>query len=254
ANNPWLQEFPDPITRVSWDNYLTVSRSDAEGLGLVNRHVATGALNGSYAKVTLEDVSIKVPVIVQPGQAKGTVGLALGYGRKDGLKKEMHVGVNAYKLYKGFSNLQSVRIEKAEGEHGFACLQLHNTLMGRGDIIKETSLEEYLSKDKEYWNPKPKVSLNHEETLASKVSIWDNFDRTTGHHFNLSIDLNACTGCGACVIACHAENNVPVVGKREVRRSRDMHWLRIDRYYSSEATFKGDVDKKEDISGISDSM
>ncbi len=255
ANNPWLQEFPDPITRVSWDNYVTVSNADAKKLGLSNEIVANGGLNGSYATITVDGVKLEnVPVIVQPGQAVGTVGLALGYGRKASLKEEMQVGLNAYALYKGFNNVQSVSIAKAGGVHEFACVQGQKTLMGRGDIIKETTLEIFNTKDAEHWNEKPMVSLDHQEVEATTVDLWESFDRTTGHHFNLSIDLNACTGCGACVIACHAENNVPVVGKAEVRRSRDMHWLRIDRYYSSESTFEGDNERKEGIAGLSSSL
>jgi molybdopterin-containing oxidoreductase family iron-sulfur binding subunit len=252
ANNPWLQEFPDPISRTSWDNYLTVSKSDAKAWGLVNEHEATGALNGSYATVKANGLSLTIPVIIQPGQAKGTVGLSFGYGRTAGLKEEMQTGVNAYPLYKDFNNVQNVTVEAATGMHEFACLQLQNTLMGRGDIIRETTLEVFNTKDKHYWNPIPEVSLNHEETPVTSpdVDLWDEFDRSIGHHFNLSIDLNACTGCGACVIACHAENNVPVVGKEEIRRSRDMHWLRIDRYYSSEDTFAQDDAKKEGFSGL----
>lgn len=256
ANNPWLQEFPDPITRVSWDNYLTISHADAKALGLKNTNTSNGALNGSYATVTANGTRLKVPVIVQPGQAKGTVGLSFGYGERMGLKDEMQTGVNAYALYNDFNKVQAVEITAAEGEHEFACVQLHNTLMGRGDIVKETTLEVFNTKDKKYWNPMPQVSKNHMEfdVTSPEVDMWQEFDRSVGHHFNLSIDLNSCTGCGACVIACHAENNVPVVGKREVRKSRDMHWLRIDRYYSSATSFEGDNKTKEAISGIGDSL
>ena len=256
ANNPWLQEFPDPITRVSWDNYLTISLLDANVIGLKNTNTSNGALNGSYAKVTVNDRSLRVPVIVQPGQAKGTVGLSFGYGKRLGLKEEMQTGVNAFEFYTNFQKVQSVQISPLNGEHEFACVQLHNTLMGRGDIVKETTLEIFNTKDKKYWNSIPQVSKNHIEfdVTSPEVDMWQEFDRSIGHHFNLSIDLNSCTGCGACVIACHAENNVPVVGKREVRKSRDMHWLRIDRYYSSADSFEADEITKESISGIGDSL
>jgi MoCo/4Fe-4S cofactor protein with predicted Tat translocation signal len=252
ANNPWLQEFPDPITRVSWDNYATMNRVDAEELGVKNRNVANGALDGHYITIEVGGTKLEnVPVIIQPGQAKGTIGLALGYGRKAGLKTEMQVGVNAYTLYKNFKDTQIATVSKDNsGWHEFACVQLHRTLMGRGDIVKETTLVDFNEKDAKEWNPVPMVSLDHKPIEASKVDIWESFDRSVGHYFKLSIDLNACTGCGACVIACHAENNVPVVGKSEVRRSRDMHWLRIDRYYSSEETFAEDTDKKDSFSGL----
>jgi MoCo/4Fe-4S cofactor protein with predicted Tat translocation signal len=257
ANNPWLQELPDPITRTTWDNYLTVSAADAAAMGLENFHVADGGLNGSYVNVTLNDVTIEnVPVLIQPGQAKGSVGLALGYGQEAGLQKEMQTGVNAYRLYDNFKSVQSgVKIEKAAGVHEFACIQLHNTMMGR-DIINETTLEIFNTKDVHVWNPVPEVSKDHQEipVTSPDADLWTSFDRSIGHHFNLSIDLNACTGCGACVIACHAENNVPVVGKAEMRKSRDMHWLRIDRYYSSEGTFEADLEKKENISGLGSSL
>tara|TARA_R110000850_G_scaffold199977_1_gene326149 strand:- start:47642 stop:50713 length:3072 start_codon:yes stop_codon:yes gene_type:complete len=256
ANNPWLQEMPDPITRTSWDNYLTVSAADAKDLGLENSFVATGALNGKYVNVkTANGVLENVPVIVQPGQAKGTVGLAFGFGKTHNIQKEMQVGVNAYSLYDNFKDIQRISLEKVGGEHEFACVQLHNTMMGR-DIIRETTLEVFNTVDYTEWNPMPKVSLNHVNTPVDSpdVDLWESFDRSIGHHFNLSIDLNACTGCGACVIACHAENNVPVVGKTEVRRSRDMHWLRIDRYYSSEESILADADKKNAISGLGESL
>tara|TARA_B110000003_G_scaffold276420_1_gene322767 strand:+ start:3928 stop:6984 length:3057 start_codon:yes stop_codon:yes gene_type:complete len=256
ANNPWLQELPDPITRTTWDNYITISATDATRLGIENNNVANGALNGSYVNLFMGETIInKVPVLIQPGQAQGSIGLALGYGRTSSIQKEMQTGVNAFSLYKEFSPIQTVTIDRIEGEHEFACVQLHNTMMGR-DIVRETTLEVFNTKDASKWNTVPVVSKDHEEISVNDpgADLWTSFDRTIGHHFNLSIDLNTCTGCGACVIACHAENNVPVVGKEEVRKSRDMHWLRIDRYYSSEESFKIDLDKKENISGLGKSL
>jgi len=251
ASNPWLQEFPDPISRVSWDNYVTISKADAKELGVENVNVANGGMDGNYVKLTVNGVSLdKVPVVVQPGQAKGSVGLSFGYGKKVGLKEDMQTGVNAFLLYNNFTSNQSVSVEKVAGNHEFACIQLHKTLMGRGDIIKETTLEIFNTKNHSEWNEVPMVSLDHQEVPATSVDLWDSFDRSIGHHFNMSIDLNACTGCGSCVIACHAENNVPVVGKAEVRKSRDMHWLRIDRYYSSEETFEQDNTKKDEFDGL----
>ena len=251
SSNPWLQEFPDPITRVTWDNYLTISYEDAERLDLKNYNVSNGALNGSYVNLSNENHSLKVPVIIQPGQTPGTVGLSLGYGKTQAMSEEMNVGVNAYRFYDDFKRVHKVKLTKAEGDHEFACIQLHNTMMGRDEIIKETSLKEFVEEDKSVWNPTVMVSKNHIETMVTskEVDIWREFDRSTGHHFNLSIDLNKCNGCGACVIACHAENNVPVVGKEEVRKSRDMHWIRIDRYYSSQDTIRGDVKAKDETSG-----
>ena len=265
ANNPWLQEFPDPLTRATWDNYLTISEHDAKEIGLYlepstffnqSRNDANGGLNGKYAVIKSKGKQIKVPVLIQPGQARGTVGLAFGYGRTRGVKDEMMTGVNAYHLYDEFNSNQKIEIFPTDDIHEFACIQLQNTLMGRGDIIKETSLEIFNTKDPSVWNNQAVVSLNHIETPVSSpdVDLWQEFDRSIGHHFNLSIDLNACTGCGACVIACHTENNVPVVGKSEIRKSRDMHWLRIDRYYSSEDSFYEDDLKKDNISGLGSSL
>ena len=247
ANNPWLQEFPDPITRASWDNYLSISMADAKELGFKNPVRDNGAIDGNYATVKVNGVTLEnVPVMIQPGQAKGSIGLSLGYGRTHGLKEEMQIGVNAYPLYKDFNNMQfDVTIEKTSGWHEFACTQVQKTIAGRHDILKVTTLKEYLTVDpKDHhhgWNKPAYVSYDHNEVEANSIDLWDEHNREMGHHFKLSIDLNTCTGCGACVVACHAENNVPVVGKKEVRIGRDMHWLRIDRYYSSEVETREDA-------------
>jgi len=248
ANNPWLQELPDPLTRMSWDNYLTISPKDAQRLEIENDLNARMQLDGSIVNLTVNGVTIKdVPVFIQPGQADGSVGLALGYGKKDS-GATADTGVNAYPLFDG-SNLaiSNVKIEKTGESHEFAGIQLQNTLMGRYDIAKEVPLTEYLNVafDDEHhgWNKPLEYHTISGALPAGKIDLWDAFDDTDGPHFNLSVDLNSCTGCGACIIACQAENNVPVVGKEEIRMSRDMYWLRIDRYYSA----KEKIETKEGV-------
>ena len=127
-----------------------------------------------------------------------------------------------------------MKIERSnQGEkHEFACMQMQNTLMGRYEIARQTTLADFINKPAEEWNEPAVMPTWRGTSPVGEVDIWRSHDRSFGPHFNLSVDLNACTGCGACIIACQAENNTPVVGKEEMRMSRDMYWLRIDRYYS----------------------
>lgn len=252
ANNPWLLEFPDPISRISWDNYLCISAADALELGVDNWSSSNGSLNGNYVNVKANGQTLNnVPVLIQPGQAPKTVALAVGFGREGAGKAADSVGVNAFALMNG-SHAASVEIEKAEGEHGFASIQLAHTMMGR-KIVNETSLDNFLNEPPSNgrgtgWNQQITLETFKGPLTTDKANLWDDFDHSMGHMWNMSIDLNMCNGCGACVIACHSENNVPVVGKDEVRRHRDMHWLRIDRYYSSD--MNEEVADEEGLSGI----
>ena len=243
ANNPWLQELPDPLTRACWDNYLTISASTAEKLGLSNWTVSSGAMNGSMVDISAGGKTLKnVPVLISPGQAQSTVGMAIGYGRTRAGKAGDNVGFNAYP----FLNEKEVEIKKVEGEYEFASIQLHHTMMGR-DIVKETSLAEYI-KNPSSGNYREKYYTYKGKLPSDEVSLYEQHDLETGHFWNLSIDLTSCIGCGECVIACQSENNIPVVGKDEMRKSRDMHWLRIDRYYSSDMT--KELSKEEKLSPI----
>ncbi|WGH26210.1 MAG: 4Fe-4S dicluster domain-containing protein [Candidatus Bostrichicola ureolyticus] len=237
ANNPFLQELPDPITRISWDNYLTISLKDAQKLGIKNWHIGNGgAINSNYVNIIVNGLKIKnIPIFIQPGQASGSVGLSLGYGHTKGKVATHSSGINAYLIYNNFNLIQNnIIIEKTEGIHEFASIQLQNTMVGRDDIIaKEIDLNTFLNFPKEIWNKEEKIDSFKGKIPIDEISLWKENDNKNGHHFNISVDLNACIGCGTCVIACNIENNVPVVGKNEMRNSRDMYWLRIDRYYST---------------------
>ncbi len=214
ANNPWLQELPDPITKVCWDNYVTIGKAFADKLGLKTDDVVN---------VSAGSVKVKLPVWVQPGQANETIGVALGYGRKSAGKAGNNVGVNVYSLVQlvnGSRQLYTnVTIEKTGEKYELAATQTHHTIMGRSeDILREYTHSQFTKLEKE----KP----------VEYVTLWKNYDKN-GHYWAMAIDLNACVGCGSCVVACQAENNVPVVGKKEILMRREMHWIRIDRYYSS---------------------
>jgi molybdopterin-containing oxidoreductase family iron-sulfur binding subunit len=237
ANNPWLHELPDPISRVTWDNYVTISAADALKLGVENTSESNGAINGSYLTLTVNGTTLeRVPAWIQPGQAAGTLGLALGYGRTKVGKVADNVGVNAYSLMKSGSAYVVAKVTLAEDEHEFASVQLGNTMMGR-KIVNETTLATFLADSTgKSWNEKAEFHTLQGTVNANEANLWPDHDHKTMHMWNMSIDLNSCIGCGACVVACHIENNVPVVGKDEVRRFRDMHWLRIDRYYSSDTS------------------
>lgn len=236
SNNPWLHELPDPVTRLTWDNYLTMSAADALALGIENETNSDGSLDGSYVTIKVGNrVLENVPVFIQPGQTAGTVGLAYGYGRSAAGKVADGVGVNAFALGLA-SGSASVELTKTKGMHEFATVQLGHTMMGRR-IVNEVSLADFIADPSgASWNEKPTFHTIDGHKTSEEANLWADHDHETMHMWNMSIDLNSCTGCGACVVACHIENNVPVVGKQEIRNLRDMHWLRIDRYYSSDMT------------------
>ena len=237
ANNPWTYELPDPISRLSWDNYIVMSAADAVELGIEVAPESNGAMTGNTLNITVDGNPLEnVPVWIQPGQAKGTLGLAVGFGRTAVGKVGNNVGVNAFELLPSTQVISGqVTAAASEVEHGFASVQLAHTMMGR-KIVNEISLPTFMNVSHEEWNEKPTFESYKGPLSAFDANLWDDHDHETSHMWNMSIDLNSCTGCGACVVACSLENNVPVVGKDEVRRHRDMHWLRIDRYYSSEMT------------------
>lgn len=217
AANPWLQEMPDPITKATWDNYLQVSPLMAKEKALKN---------GNVVIVKTKRGELKVPVLVQPGLDDHTVALALGYGRTVCGKGGKDVGVNAYPLMQ-FENgnfddgIVVDGIQKTTEHHELGLTQTHHSMEGR-DIVKEGTLAQYIND--------PAVGNKHHAKL---VSMWSGHKKD-GEQWAMLIDLNKCTGCSGCVISCSAENNVPVVGRQEVINRREMHWIRLDRYYKGD--------------------
>ena len=247
ADNPWLQELPDPVTKVVWDQYATMNPSDMREQGL--NTLMGEQQKAGMVRVTVNGISMELPVVAAPGQKKGTVGVALGYGK--GYEGDRLIGENAFAMLsvvKGFVQYSSsASVEKIERRYNIASTQTQHTMMGR-KILNETTLPDFNQNDREHWNPAEMISNAYGEKVpVSTLDLWANHDIDLGHRWGLSIDLNTCIGCGSCVTACHSENNVPIVGKDEVNRTRSMSWLRIDRYYSSEADpdIHGDISQEK---------
>jgi molybdopterin-containing oxidoreductase family iron-sulfur binding subunit len=232
ANNPLLQELPDPITKAVWDHYVTISQRDATTLGIDNDAEGRTQL----INLTAGGYSVSVPALIQPGQAPGTLGLAIGYGRTKVGRVAENIGKNAYPFVQ-FANgsmqyqAADVKVEVTREKFQVAQTQIHHTYMGRTLVIQESTLAEFKERPdagREY----PKISDWDNKVAPDALSLWKGHDYKN-HHWGMAIDLNTCNGCGACVVACNVENNVAIVGKQEVINRREMHWLRIDRYYSS---------------------
>lgn len=234
ANNPLLQELPDPITKVVWDHPISISQRDASALGFTN----DGESFTQFGTLTVGGKSVKVPVLIQPGQMPGTIGISLGYGRTKVGRVAENLGVNAYPFLPVVDGMVSpavldgVNLAKTDEKFQLAQTQTHQTYMGRHNVIQESTLDRF-KENPEAGREKPLVTKWDEEVEPSTLSLWKGHDYKD-HHWGMAIDLNSCTGCGACVVACNVENNVAIVGKDEVIRRREMHWMRIDRYYSSD--------------------
>ena len=216
SNVAWLMEFPDPVTKICWENYICVSPATA---------LKENLKEGTVAVLTSKGQSIKAPVHIQPGQEDSTVALAVGYGRTGVGFVGNQKGVNAYPLALAKENFvfssQPVLLKKTNSFVPLANVQGHHSMEGR-DIVLETSLEEF-KKD-------PSSGLPHHHKVPS---MWSKH-KYKGHKWGMVIDLNSCNGCGTCMIACQSENNIPTVGKKYVLQGREMHWIRVDRYYKGE--------------------
>ena len=214
ANNPWLQEMPDPISKICWDNYLNVSPKQAEELQL---------LSGDIVEVG----GAKLPVYISPGQAYNTVSIANGYGRSvcGVVGKGVGQQVASFRKLKGSQvlNALDVQMQKTGEKYDLALTQTHHSMEGRA-IVREATLAEYLQ------NPAAGNEAHH---AYENASIYEK-PKFPNHQWGMVVDLNSCVGCGACTIACQSENNIPVVGKKEVIRVHEMAWIRIDRYFSGD--------------------
>ncbi len=224
ANNGWLQETPKPITKLTWDNAALVSPATAERLGVTSEDVVALELDGR---------TVRAPIWVLPGQPDNSLTLPLGYGRRRTGRVGAGTGFDAYRLRAsgGLHFAVGLSVESTGRRYQLASTQMHNSMEGR-DIVRVGDFHEFRETGE--------IHHPHTHVPGPDESLFPPYEYA-GHSWGMSIDLNTCIGCTGCVTACQAENNIPIVGKDEVANGREMHWIRVDRYWS------GDVDDPETV-------
>jgi len=239
ANNGWLQELPKPLTKLTWDNVALVSPNTAKKLGLANPDYEQEKKGGEAFVDTIElklngrAISKAVPAWVMPGQPDDVITIQLGYGRTRAGRVGNDLGFNAYDIRPSDSPwaASGVEVRKTGGQYQLAATQVHFSMEGR-DLLRESSLAEYLNDKDRLHEEREK-----EQKELHDLSLYPDYDyqnQGNGYAWGMSIDLGSCVGCNACALACQAENNIPIVGKEQVSRSREMNWIRIDAYYKGE--------------------
>ena len=226
ANNGWLQETPEPMTKLVWDNAAVVSPKTAESLKFAQ---------GENIAITVGGKTVTIAAMILPGHAENCVSLALGYGRQAVGRVGKNVGVNVYpiRLSSGMGFSVTATVAKGTGTHNLVTTQEHFYQEAR-PVVREAKLETY---------EHHKNFATHEDAEIDEYSIYGYHKYDKGNQWGLVFDLNACVGCNACVTACQAENNIPIVGKDQVEKGREMHWIRLDRYFSSE---ENEAEKQSD--------
>jgi MoCo/4Fe-4S cofactor protein with predicted Tat translocation signal len=253
ANNPWLLELPDPITRATWDNFAMVSPNfikEQYGIDLTDHNQSDKFESHPDREVVLikaNGMELSIPVIAVPGMPEGVFAIPVGYGRQSADPKNtgsfigraaVDAGKNVFQfaVNNGTTNewfIPDVSFDKTRDTYKVAQVQIHGSYEGRTSVIKEKTLGDFIKEPDEILDDRKKElgKFGGIDDYAKEGTLYPYYDKP-GIHWGMSIDLNSCIGCGACVVACHAENNVTIVGKNEVLRYHDMHWLRIDRYFT----------------------
>ena len=242
GGNPWLLEVPDPVTRSSWDNYAMISTKKAEELGIDYKDVDFEYYpDKPVIDITVGNKKVSLPALVIPGMQADTIAVAVGYGRSENYSKATQgVGKNVYPLARwngsSIEYANDANVAMAGGTYQVARVQVHNSYDGRTEVVKETSMASFMLHPDAYKEWREELHKDFAPATGDyrKEGTLYGDHVQPGPKWGMSIDMNLCIGCHACVVACHLENNVPVVGKSEVLRYHDMHWLRIDRYFVSD--------------------